>query len=147
MRAIFKIMFGFVAAFPVALRAEQSQICDDFLNLGWPSSIELAHYVLQSTVESRVREEVVQHFSNTDIDGDGFGDEISLGCSANTIPSDPCVMEAKLSSGEAIEFEAWHLFFVRYRGLVYAVTANEAGNENNIYRVGPKIMELICSIE
>jgi hypothetical protein len=147
MRTIFKIIFSFVAAFPVSLWAEQSKICSDFRNLGWPITAKLTRYALHSTVKVGAREDAAQHFYNTDIDGDDIEDEVGLSCSANTIPSEPCLLEAKLSSGDSIEFEAWRLFLVRHRGLIYAVTENDEGKDNNIYRVGPKIMELVCSIE
>lgn len=147
MRAILKKIFILASIFPITLWADQPPICGEFRSLGWPGSVQLSQYALHNTLELGAREDSNHHFYNIDIDGDDIEDEITLGCSASTIPADPCVMEAKLSSGDTIEFEAWHLFLVRHRGQIYAVTANEESKSNKIYRVGPKIMQLVCDIQ
>jgi len=145
-RYTFKIIAIFVAIHSVASFADQSSICSEFRALGWPASNKLLPFTLTNTLELGAREDSVNHFYNIDIDGDDIGDEITVGCSASAVPADPCMMQSKLSSAGSLEFEAWHLFLVRHRGLIYAVTANEENKDNKIYRVGPKNINLVCSL-
>jgi len=122
-----------------------SSLCSEFRALGWPDAKKLGRFSLTSSFLRGAREEAIDYFYNLDLDGDDIGDVISVGCSASVIPADPCVLESKLSSGGSIAFEAWRLYLIRHRGLIYAVTADESGSEKKIYRVGPKDTELACS--
>jgi hypothetical protein len=133
------VSFGVAAAAP-----EGSAVCDEFRALGWPDAGKLSRFALTDTLERGARESAELHFYNIDIDGDDIEDPLTVGCSASEVRADPCTLNIALSSGDSIEFEAWYLYLVRHRGLIYAITANERGAENRIYRVGPKDISAAC---
>jgi hypothetical protein len=114
-----------------------STLCREFQAVGWPGSEKLQKFALTSTIEG--------HFDNLDVDGDDVVDAVSLGCSASNPRPDPCILLGKLSSGASIEFEAWRMYLIRYRGLIYAVTANENGAGHEILRVGPANVDTVCT--
>ena len=96
----------------------------------------MSQFALSTTPEGR--------FDNLDVDDDGIEDVVALSCSASIQRADPCILEGKPSSGAVVEFEAWYLYLILHRGLIYAITANEAGTDDQIFRVGPKGLELVC---
>ena len=129
--------------------ADDAALCAEFRALQWPNGGRLAAFVLSSSLEVGAKQDGYDHFFNLDIDGDDIEDVVTVSCSASRIPADPCVLEVKLSTGGEINFEAWHLYLVRHRGEIYAVTAGGESDPNarqrQIYRVGPKQMRLVCS--
>lgn len=129
----------------VGAGSEESTICNEFRALGWPDAGGLSRFALTDTLQRGEKESAERHFYNVDVDGDDIEDPIALGCSASAVPADPCMLEVSLSSGGSIEFEAWHLYLVRHRGLMYAIAADEEGKDNRIYRVGPKAVSSVCA--
>ena len=146
MRSFFVAMAILTAGIsPAASASDNSVLCNEFRALGWPKADKLGRFVLTNTLQLGAKEDSINHFYNLDLDGDDVEDVVTVGCSASLIPADPCILESKLSSGGSINFEAWHLYLIRHRGLIYAITANENGTEKKIYRTGPKDMGLVCS--
>jgi hypothetical protein len=139
------VLISAAASFGVAAAApEGSAVCDEFRALGWPDSHKLSRFALNDTLQRGASESADEHFYNIDIDGDDIQDPLSVSCSASVVRADPCILDVALSSGGRIEFDAWYLYLVRHRGLIYAITANEHGAEHRIYRVGPKDMSAAC---
>jgi len=97
-------------------------VCGEFKNLGWPDQRRLDPYGLVDSFTRGARESAGQIFYNIDLDGDDKGDIIEYGCSASTIPADPCFLTASLSNGGRLTFESWTMRLVRHKGLIYVVS-------------------------
>ena len=145
----------FTAVFTIALWAatgsfgEDSKLCAEFRALKWPLGDSLGQFGLTDTLTRGSRESAEQHFFNLDIDGDDREDVVTQSCSASAYePGGPCLLEVKLSSGGTIELEAWHMYLVRHRGAIYAITSSFDSDKDpirhKIYRVGPREMRLVC---
>jgi hypothetical protein len=133
---------------PMHALGGDSALCREFRALQWPHGKKLERFILSSTLMPGAKEDGQQHFFNLDIDGDDIEDVVTQGCSASIEPADPCILEVRLSSGGTITFEAWHLYLIRHRGVVYAITSGLDSEKNSmrhkIYRVGPREMKLAC---
>lgn len=80
----------------------------------------------------------VSEFRNIDIDGDGKNDYVQMGCSASTVlPSDPCMLSVKLSSGEEFDFEGWDIRLMKYRSKFYVIAHHDDEARYKLFTESP----------
>jgi hypothetical protein len=61
-----------------------------------------------------------------DFDGDGKPDYAEKGCSASaSMPSDPCLLSVKLSSGKEFDFEGWNITLIKYASKFYVMAHHD----------------------
>lgn len=123
-------------------------VCRDFRKLGWPNPSSLDDYELVDSFLRGAREEAIHTYYNIDLDGDDRGDILEYGCSASTVPADPCILTVKLASGGKFDFESWTMRLVRLKGQIYVVAwpypAIAEAARNQIFRVNATGVTKVC---
>jgi hypothetical protein len=130
--------------------AADSAVCGAFKKLGWPDQRQLDNFALVDSVMRGAKESATRTFYNIDLDGDDQSDTIQYSCSASTVPADPCLLTATLSSGGKTTFKSWTMRLVRLKGQVYVLSwprgQARAKEGHRIFHLGARAVTKVCEL-
>jgi len=73
-----------------------------------------------------------------DFDGDGKLDFAEKSCSASTVmPSDPCMLSVKLTSGKEFDFEGWDIRLIKYASKYYVMAHHDDEARSKLFSESP----------